>query len=129
MSARIRKKPVTRRPAATIASSDASDFRIRFEAVADEIAVEIRNVANDLSDSVLHVIARSSDLDESLRDAVRLAVSCRVLQQFLAGLTDRMSSSDVRSSRSVPDVHKLLAELPIGNVGTGVIRRLRSAEP
>lgn len=100
---------------AVSARSNRADLKTRFEAVTKEIAADLRVITNEITDAVMDAIAASSGADESLREAVFMAVSLKVLQNFVLGLNDRLSSSDVRSSRSVPDVRNLAMELPPGD--------------
>ena len=98
MSAPIRKKPVTRRSAAKIASSDPNDLKARFEAVTGEIAADLRAVTDEITNAVMDAVAASSESGDSLRKSVFMVVSLKVLENFFQGLSDRMSSSDVGSN-------------------------------
>jgi hypothetical protein len=90
MSAPIRKKPVTRRSAAKIASSDPNDLKARFEAVTDQVTAEISKASNDMAEAALDAISQSSDVDGSLREVVFMAVALKVLEKFLEGVSDRI---------------------------------------
>jgi hypothetical protein len=58
MSAPIRKKPLTRRSAAKIASSNPNDLKARFQAVTDEIAADLRAVTDEITNAVMMLLLR-----------------------------------------------------------------------
>ena len=98
MSAAFRKRPVTRRSAAKNASSDPNDLKARFQVVTDEIAVELRIVSDRITDAVMDAIAGASGDTQAVRKTVFMAVSLKVLERFLEGVSDRTSAFESEPS-------------------------------
>jgi hypothetical protein len=98
MSAPIRKKPITRPSAAKIASSDPNDLKARFQAVIHEIAVELRIVSDRITEAVVDAIAGASGDTQAVRETILMAVSLKVLERFLEGVSDRISASESEPS-------------------------------
>lgn len=92
--------------APALLTPDSTDLKSRCEAITNEIAADIREITDQITTAVLDALAASSDVEDTLRESVFLAIACAVLQRFVAGITDRVSSSVVQSGPLVPGVKR-----------------------
>jgi hypothetical protein len=97
MSVASRNKSATSLRAPATMSSDTADLKARFVLITQEIAAELRIASDRITHAVI-AIAAASDDSQRLREAVYMAVSIAVLQTFLQGVSDRISSFDVGHS-------------------------------